>query len=634
MSAPSQFALLGQRRFLPFFLTQALGAFNDNVFKWALTILIGYQTAQLADQLALYNNLAAGLFILPFFLFSATSGQLADKFDKARLAVWIKWFEIVVMCGAAYGFWLHASQPLLAIWWLLGMLFLMGVHSTLFGPLKYAILPQVLDERELVGGNGLVEMGTFLAILVGTLLGSNLISIPGWGVVVTCATIIGLAVVGLLTAKAMPPSAPVDPQLKINPNIAAETVSTLKLLSGNRTVFLSCLGISWFWFFGSTYITQLLSWNKEILGGGPGVFSLLLAVFSISTGIGSLLCERMSKHRVEIGLVPFGSIGMTLFGIDLYFAMPQPTGAHDLTVAQFLVAPGSWRVLVDLAGMAVFSGFFIVPLFALVQQRSEPRYRSRIIAANNILNALFMVAAAVVAVALLKFADLSIPQLLLITALLNAVVAVYIYTLVPEFLLRFLIWLLINTLYRVKVEGLERIPEEGPVLLVCNHVSFVDALIVGGTIPRPTRFVMYYKIFNTPVLRFFFRTARAIPIGGAKENPQLLENAMNQISEALRAGEVVCIFPEGALTADGEIAAFRTGVERILARDPVPVMALALQGLWGSVFSRWNKAMGKVKLPRRFWSKVGLRFALPQSPEGATAAKLEHEVRELRGDWA
>lgn len=631
----NQFGLLRERRFLPFFLTQALGAFNDNIFKWALTILIGYQTAALAGQLPLYNNLAAGLFILPFFLFSATSGQLADKFDKSRLAVWVKVFEILVMLGAAFGFWWHQYQPVLAVWWLLAMLLLMGVHSTLFGPLKYGILPQVLDERELVGGNGLIEMATFLAILAGTLLGANLITVPGQGVWITIGVLLGVALCGLWTALRMPPTKAVDPALKISPNIFRETWHTLRLLRSNRTVFLSCLGISWFWFFGSIYITQLLSWNKDIIGGGPGVFSLLLAVFSVCTGIGSLLCERLSGHRVELGLVPFGSIGMTLFGVDLYFAMPAATGAEDLSVAQFLVQPGSWRVLLDLGGMAVFCGFFIVPLFALVQQRSEPRFRSRIIAANNILNALFMVAAAGLAVLLLNVAGLTLPQVLLATALMNAVVALYIYTLVPEFLLRFLIWILINTLYRVRVDGLERIPDEGPVLLVCNHVSFVDALIIGGTVRRPTRFVMYYKIFNTPVLRFFFRTARAIPIGGRQEDPALLARAMDEISAALRAGEVVCIFPEGALTADGAIAPFKSGVERILARDPVPVIPMALQGLWGSIFSRWNKAMGKALLPRRFWSKVGLRLGPVIAADPApTAETLEAQVRALRGDQA
>jgi 1-acyl-sn-glycerol-3-phosphate acyltransferase len=360
----------------------------------------------------------------------------------------------------------------------------------------------------------------------------------------------------------------------------------------------------------------------------------LLSIFSIGTGIGAILCEWLSRRRVEIGLVPFGSIGMTVFGADAYFAFPLATGFSDLGIAQFLALPNAWRLLIDVGLMAVFSGLFIVPLFALIQSRTAPDERAQVIAANNILNALFMVVATGFMVLMLDVLGCSIPQLFLATAVLNAVVAIYIYTLVPEFLLRFLTWILINTLYRVQVSGLERVPDDGPALLVCNHVSYVDALVIGGTIPRPTVFVMYYKIFNVPVMRSLFRSARAIPIAGVKEDPVLLDRAWESISAALRAGEVVCIFPEGRLTADGEIAAFRNGVERILERDPVPVIPMALRGLWGSVFSRSNKAMGIAKLPRRFWSKVGLSIGTPQAPESASAQSLELLVRELRGDLA
>lgn len=621
----SQYGLLRERRFLPLFLTQSLGALNDNVYKQALIVLVTFMTIGLQpSDKDLLINVAAALFILPFFLFSATAGQLADKLDKAAMTRWVKGLEVLIMGMAAVGF-ISNNIPLL-----FAVLFLMGTQSTLFGPIKYGVLPQYLDDRELVGGNGLIEMATFLAILVGTIIGGSLIRWPDYGVWVISALIIVLALAGLATAFAMPKVAPTDPGLKVDLHLPRATWGILKELTHHRTVFLSCLGVSWFWFYASIYFTQLPNYTSEILGGNPAVLTLLLTVFSIGTGIGSLLCERMSGHRVELGLVPFGSIGMTVFGVDLYFATPTLPFGSEIGALAFLQAEGSGRLLFDLFGMAVFSGFFIVPLFAIIQQRSEPAIRSRIIAANNILNAIFMVAAALIAIVFLNVAGLSIPQLLLVTAIFNAVVALYIYGLVPEFLLRFLTWILINTIYRVRTKGLERIPEEGPVLLVCNHVSYVDALIIGGSVRRPVRFVMYYKIYRLPLLNFLFRTARTIPIAGAKEDPAMLTSAFEQISAALRNGDVVCIFPEGGLSADGQIQPFRAGIERALAQDPVPVLPLALRGLWGSMFSR----SGGLPWPRKLWSRIELHAGPLLTPTESTAAALEAHVRKLREDRA
>ena len=629
MSDTNQFQLLRERRFLPFFLTQALGAFNDNVFKNALVILVAFLSAQLSSaDVNLYTNLAAGLFILPFLLFSATSGQLSDKYDKARLAQLVKVLEIAIMLVACAGF-VGRSIPLL-----MAMLFMMGLHSTLFGPLKYGLLPQVLDDAELVGGNGLIEMGTFLAILVGTILGSSLIRFEAIGPWLVGGTTVAIAVIGLLCALAMPKSAPVDPALRINWNPFSETLNNLAYIRANRTVFLSCLGISWFWFYGSIYFTQLPNYTKEVLGGDPGVYTLILTLFSIGIGLGSILCERLSGHKVEIGLVPFGSIGMTIFGADLYFAHPTSAGQLALGPTAMLAAPHVWRVLIDLTLMAIFSGFFIVPLFALVQARSDPARRSRVIAANNILNALFMVVAAGLSAILLNKVGLSIPGLLLATALMNAVVAIYIYTLVPEFLLRFIDWVLINTLYRIRAQGLDAIPEHGPALLVCNHVSFMDPMVIMGCVRRPVRFVMYYKIFETPVVKYLFKAAKAIPIAGKKEDPAVMERAFAEVDKELADGNIVCIFPEGGITRDGTIQRFRPGVERIVAQRPVPVVPLALRGLWGSIFSRRDSMLGRMRVPRRFWSRIELAAGAALPPEQATAATLEEKVRELRGDAA
>jgi 1-acyl-sn-glycerol-3-phosphate acyltransferase len=627
MAQHSQFTLLSQRRFLPFFLTQALGAFNDNVFKNALVILIinaGFTAAERSG----YTNLAAGLFILPVFLFSATSGQLADKYDKARLAQLVKMLEVAIMLVASLAFIRHDIRLLLA------MLFMMGLHSTVFGPLKYGILPQVLKNDELVGGNGLIEMGTFVAILIGTILGSVLIQSGANGPLLASLACVTFAVVGLGCSMFIPKTASVAPDLKIDWNPFTETWNNVKHLRANRTVFLSCLGISWFWFFGSTFLTQLPVYAVDVLGGSSSVYTLLLTLFTVGAGIGSLLCERLSGHKVEIGLVPFGSIGMTVFGIDLYFAHPDAATVVGVGWREFIQLPGSWRLLADLVLMAVFSGFFIVPLFALIQSRTEPARRSRVIAANNILNALFMVVAAGLAVVLLNVAHLTIPQLLLVTAILNAFVAIYIYTLVPEFLMRFLSWIFINTLYRMDVRGLEKIPEEGPALVVCNHVSFMDGMLIGGSVRRPIRFVMYYKIFQIPVLSFLFRAARAIPIAGKKEDPAMMERAFDEVDRELAEGHLVAIFPEGGITRDGEIDRFRPGVERILARRPVPVVPMALRGMWGSMFSRKaGSTLGRI-VPRRFLARIGLAISDPIAPGEATAEVLEQRVRELRGDWA
>ncbi len=629
MAGHNQFELLKQRRFLPFFLTQALGAFNDNLFKNALVVLVTYLSALTIAQQNAYTNLAAALFILPFFLFSATAGQLAEKYDKSRLAQLVKLLEVLIMVVAAVGF-LEHSIPLL-----LATLFLMGLHSTLFGPLKYSILPQVLREEEIVGGNGLVEMGTFVAILAGTLLAGVLINVPGSGPELVAWATIGVALAGLATSFAMPRVAPAAPGLRINWNILTETSSSLKYLASNRTVFLSCLGISWFWFFGSMYFTQLPLYARNVLGGDPTVFTLLLTVFSVGVAVGSLLCEKLSGRKVEIGLVPFGSIGMTLFGVDLYFAWPEAATVANLSWRAFALEPGAWRVLVDLALMAVFSGFFIVPLFALIQTRTAATHRSRVIAANNILNAIFMVIAAIVGVVLLNLGGFSIPELLLATAIFNAAVAIYIYTLVPEFLMRFLSWMLVSVLYRIRVEGLEKIPDDGAAVIVVNHVSYMDALIVGGMVRRPIRFVMYYKIFRIPVLKFIFKTARAIPIAGRKEDPMMMERAFAEVDRELANGELVAIFPEGGLTRDGAIAPFRPGVERIIATRQVPVIPIALRGMWGSMFSHSAESrLGRARVPKRFRAHIALVVGDPIPAELATAEYLEQKVRELRGDWA
>lgn len=620
----SQFRLLGERRFGPFFLTQFFGALNDNVYKNALLILITFGVAGLDQKSAsLWVNIAAGLFILPFFLFSAQAGQLAERYPKDALIRAVKLAEIGIMTLGAVALWLHSLPMLIAI------LFLMGAQSSLFGPVKYSIMPQHLDDRELVGGNALVEAGTFLAILIGTMLGGVLIALKQ-GPLIVGATVIAVAVAGYLAARRVPYTPASAPELKLNWNTITETVANLRFLRTERTVFLSTLGISWFWFYGATLLAQLPNYTKTTLGGNEQVVTLALVVFSVGIGIGSLLCERLSGHRIEIGLVPFGSIGLTLLGIDLVFAVPPVAAVTGQGARVFLQDPAHWHVLVDLLLIGAFGGLYIVPLYALVQQRSAPSHRSRVIAGLNILNALFMVASAILAIILLG-AGLTIPQLLLTVAVMNAAVAIFIYTLVPEFLMRFLSWILISLLYRVRPQGLERIPEDGPAILVCNHVSFVDALIIMASVRRPVRFVMYHKIFQIPVLSFMFRTARCIPIAPARENAELLRRAYDEIDAALAAGELVGLFPEGGLTPDGEVQEFKPGIERILKRRPVPVVPMALRGLWRSMWSRRHQRLHRSRLPRRFRARIELLVADARAAEAASAAELQAVVTEVRG---
>ena len=620
----NQFSLLRQRRFAPFFLTQFLGAFNDNIYRNGLIILITFQAVRFfgmdAGQLA---NVAGALFILPFFIFSATAGQLADKFEKSRLIRIVKLAEIALMTLAATALVLKSYATLFLV------LFLMGCQSTMFGPVKFAYLPQQLKTDELVGGNALVESGTYLAIIFGLIVGGLAISLDPGRQYLLGSCLIGVAVLGYIASRSIPETKPVDPELSLKWNIWRETWRIVGFSRRRKSVFLSILGISWFWFFGSALTLQIPSYTLNILNGNEEVTTILLVAFAIGVGAGSLLCERMSGRRIELGLVPFGSIGLSVFAVDLYFAQPGASTDAVASMSEFFARKGTFRILFDFAMLGAFGGFYSVPLYALVQQRAERQQLSRIIAANNIVNAVFMVAAALLALFVLE-SGVSIPQFFVGLAILNALAAVYIFTLLPEFLMRFLAWILINTLYRVRTSGLESIPENGPAVLVCNHVSFMDALVVGGSIRRPVRFVMYYKIFQIPILKFLFRTAKAIPIASASENPQLLDQAFDKIDEELAEGNVVCIFPEGSISRDGEIQNFRPGIEKVIARREVPIVPIALGGLWGSWFSRRSNGSLR-RVPGKLFAKVHVSVGKVVNARDATAANLELLVRTLRG---
>ncbi|WP_339345214.1 MFS transporter [uncultured Alcanivorax sp.] len=620
------FSLLASRRFGPFFFTQFLGAFNDNVFRQALILLIASGVVSTVSVNTL-NNVALALFIVPFFLFSALAGQVADKYDKATLVRKIKMVEVFIMSAAAVGFFFDG------VYFLLAVLFCMGLQSTFFGPIKYSIIPQHLTDKELVSGNALVEMGTFLAILLGSISGV-LLKMDGVGDGVVAMTVVGLAVLGYLAARGIPAAPAADASIKINWNLWKETWHIVGYAREVKSVWMCVLAISWFWFMGAAYTTQLKVYVDDYLFGTDGLYALLLGTFSVGIGLGSFLCEKLSGKRVELGLVPLGSIGLSVFGIDLFFSYAGLAGVGQVTdntigIASFLQQAGGYRVLMDLLGIGVFGGFYIVPLFAFIQHRANPKHLSRIIAANNILNALLMVLSAVAGIVLIGLLELTVPQFFLALALTNILVASYIYTVVPEFLIRLLVWMLTHTMYRVKHTGMDNIPDEGPCMLVCNHVSYVDALLLGGAIRRPVRFVMFKPIYDMPLLNYIFRTGKTIPIDSKTRNPEIYQQAFERIREELAAGEVVCIFPEGRLTEDGEIDEFRAGIEKIVSDSPVPVIPMALSGLWGSFFShKGGKAL--TRLPRRFWSRIKLAVGTGVPPQDVQASDLRERVLALR----
>lgn len=621
MSHANQFDLLHTRRFLPLFLTQFANAFNDNLFKNALMVFLTLTAA----NGSLLVNLCAGLFILPFFLFSATAGQLAEKLDKAGMTRIIKQAEIGIMALGAIGFLSNT------IWLLVLALFLMGVHSTFFGPIKYAILPQHLSSEELIGGNGLIDMGTFIAILLGTILGGVAIGLEDGPRYIAIGILIA-AGLGFWASRSIPAAPATAPDLKIDWNIFRATASCMRLARGTRSVFLSILGISWFFMLGATYLTQLPLYVTSVLGGQAGTITLLLATFSIGVGTGSLLCERLSGRSIELGLVPFGAIGLLIFGFDLYFAAPTPWSGDLRDVQTVLADPMVWRVIADLFGIGVFGGFYVVPLFAMMQARTAPETRARVVAANNILNAGCMVLAAGLGILLLSLLDWTVPQVFLLFAVLNIPVALYIFTLLPEFLMRFLVWLLTSLCYRIERRDLDKIPASGGALLVSNHVSFVDALIIAGSCRRPIRFVMEAAIYRLPLINFICRVAGAIPIAPRREAPEAYEAAFARIAAYLRDDELVLIFPEGRLTADGTINEFKPGLLRILEETPVPVVPLALNGLWGSFFSHaGGEAMRK--WPRRLWARLRVVAGDAQPPQQASPEGLRAMVSSLRGDW-
>lgn len=606
--------------FWALFTTQFLGAFNDNLFKTTLTVTITFEAVQLAglDSTGLVA-LSGALLILPFALFSATAGQLADRYPKHQLIRLTKLGECVIMSLGGAGLILHNMVLCLVA------LFLLGTQATFFGPLKYGALPELLPEERLVQGNAFVEMGTFLAILLGTIAGGVLASYER-GLVAAVA--LGVAVLGFASSRGVPVLRAAAPDLRVDWGWFRPTWQLVKIGRQNSAVFHSILGISWFWLLGAVVLSILPEIVKNHLGGGAGVVTFVLGAFSVGVGLGAFLCEKLSYEQIELGLVPIGAAGLSIF-LSWLGIVTWPAAAHPgaLGIAQFLgEARGVWAT-VGILLLAISGGVFTVPLYTLLQGRSDPNTRARVVAANNVLNAVFMVVGSAV-LAVLSALGVTTPQILLVLAVLNVLAAAYTYSVVPEFLFRLICWGLAHIVYRLSIRGREVIPKSGAAVLICNHITFIDWLILSAATQRPIRFVMHYEFMKLPLTGRIFRDAKVIPIAGAKEDAAVLEAAFERIAEALDDGELVCIFPEGRLTRDGELSPFRPGIERIIARSPVTVVPMALDGLWGSWFSRYGKGPLRHRLGH-LWQPVSLTVGSPLPPEAVSAEGLQTLVTDM-----
>lgn len=648
----SQLKLLGQKRFAGVFWTQSIGAFADNFYKQSLIMMVALGALH-SDRVPDKSlaALAGALLMLPFVLFSATAGQLADKYDKARLIVGLKLAEMVFSVVGTYAVFTQNLDLCLVV------LLFFGFQAAFFGPLKYSILPQLLHREELVTGNAWVEMSTNVFILVGTILANVLVSrglhdhrmLPVGGVLMV------LAVLGFLAARTIPASPPVrgdqaasqsgeaqplgsqpsvDPsQVRVEWNPITPTFRILKMIAGQRGILNAVLGVSWFWVLGGVLLTMLPFYVTEVLHSSTDVNTMLFALFSVGVAVGSMLCEKLSFGRLELGLVPFGSIGISLSLFALYLlGGPLPKAAQLYEPIPFLSHPGGAAIALCMFLFSVFTGFFIVPLYTFLQERSAPEQRSRVIAGNNVVNSFFLVGALFVYSWMTDVLKVSLPGVFLVLGLANALVAAYIYTLIPEFFLRFAAYLLSHISYRLKVVGAEKVPEEGGLVLVSNHVSLVDWCLVMAAVRRPVHFVMWHTYGEIPVFRFLFRDAGVIPISSARLRPKILEAAFGRIAECLRNGEVVCIFPEGQITRTGQMNEFRNGVERMVRDTPVPVLPLSISGMWGSNFSRVKRSFWRRFVERPLRSRIEIRFGDPVPADQVNAADLQTRVQALRGD--
>jgi acyl-[acyl-carrier-protein]-phospholipid O-acyltransferase/long-chain-fatty-acid--[acyl-carrier-protein] ligase len=616
----TQFDLLKTKRFLPLFVTQALGALNDNVFKNAMAILMVYKLAEAGGyDKAVLATAAGGVFILPFFLFSATAGQLADKYDKAMLIRNIKLAEILIMALGVAALFAGQIVPLFVV------LFLMGMQSTFFGPLKYSILPVHLNEGELIGANSLIEAGTFLAILAGTIAGGLLI-LATWGVEVVSVLVLALAAAGYAASLGIPSAPAPSPSLIVNWNVAGESWRMVSKAFSQRFSALTILGISWFWLVGATFLSLFPAIVNDLLKGDETVVTLFLVLFTVGVAIGSMLCNRLLKGEVTAIYAPFGALGITVFVADFAWNLMthQPpaaatAGGGDALIGgfTFMGEVSNWRMMVDLVGVAMCGGIFIVPLYAILQARSDEADRSRTIAANNIVNAFFMTAGAGIVAGLIG-AGLGIPVILLVIAGLNLIVALYVTKLLPDAIIKTFLVAVLKLLFRVEVKGLEHYSKAGDrAVIVVNHVSFLDPVLLAAFLPVKPLFAVNTHIAQAWWVAPFLRLVDAFPMDPT--NPMAAKALVREVQKDKHC----VIFPEGRITVTGALMKVFDGPAMIADQADAMLVPVRIDGAQYSLFSRLK---GKVR--RRWFPKITLtvlpprKLAVPEDAVGKTRRRL------------
>jgi acyl-[acyl-carrier-protein]-phospholipid O-acyltransferase/long-chain-fatty-acid--[acyl-carrier-protein] ligase len=630
----------GLRGFWFLFTTQFQGAFSDNLYKFLVTYLIigmGFSIEQ-RDQLV---PVVSALFALPFILFSISGGYFADRYSKRRVAIWVKVAEICIMGLATVAFWLHSVPLMLAV------VFLMSTQSAYFGPTKYGLLPELLPEKQLSWGNGVIGLGTYLSIIAGTVVAGHLSELLGERQVWSGAVLVGLACLGTLASTGISRLPAANPTKPFEANPLSGLATQLKLIRGDRVLFLAVLGSTFLWFLGALFQPTIIFYGKDILDLSDAESGYLQAVLAVGIGLGSVTAGYLSGKKIEYGLVPIGATGLTVFGLllawpkvltpitqllGIIFHAPAAWLAGERAVATTLfpsLPTGFSEVALGLFCLGASCGFYFVPISALIQHRPDPGNKGGVIAASNMLSFLGIFASAGVYGILVSWLRLTPPQVFLVASALTLAAAIYAYWLMPAAILRFILWLLTRTIYRIRVEGRDNIPERGGALFVCNHVSFVDALLLIAATDREVRFMMYKGTYERPYVKPFARILGIIPIS-SEQRPRDMLKSLQTASEAIKNGEVVCIFAEGQITRIGQMLPFRRGLERIMKDVDAPIVPVALEGVWGSIFS-FEKRRFVWKLPHQFPYPVTVSFGKPL-PANTPAVEVRQAVQELLAD--
>jgi 1-acyl-sn-glycerol-3-phosphate acyltransferase len=614
--------LILERRFWPLFWTQFLGALNDNFFKNALVMLITYRSISLMGLSAeLLVAMAGGIFILPYFLFSGTAGQIADRYEKSAVIKATKVTELIVMLIASLGFYTDNYLMLMVV------LFLMGTQSAFFGPLKYGIIPHIVKPLELVPANAYIGGGTFLAILVGTLTGGAFANLDSPGIPISIGLVL-LAIIGILTSLPFKKVHNANLEVKIDYTFFRPSWQTLKLVYKKRNVFRTILGVSWFWFLGAGILSLLPILCKDVLGADAVIGTLLLGTFTVGMGVGSVMTNFLSRGKVELGMVAPAGLFMSFAMFDMYLTTSSwqhlVNGEVLLNYLTFFDQIGSVHLFIDLFFVSAFGGMYIIPQMTYVQEASNSSELSRIISGNNIINALFMVAASVL-IMTMHTMNITVPMQFAILACVNFVFSFIVYYINSETTLRFWFWILSNLFYNVKVIGQSNIPEKGPLIICANHVTFIDWWFIFAVSPRPVRFVIDNKYYSMPTGKFWFSQAGLIPIATKKESAEVLAKAFDNISESIQSGDCLGLFPEGWITRDGEMRKFQPGIIKIIQRDPVNIVPISLVGLWGSIFS-YEGSKVIFKIPKSLRRKVNIVIGKPITPEEYHAEKVRNEI--------